>query len=617
MGKNKSGSNNVNRPGRAERAFLAALFAFFMFCGEQYRSFGTIFGTFAKKPGIIPDTEKTRSIPWPEMQYQHFCTWFDVVVPYGKPVRYLLLWGLIFAAVSLIAFLTESLFFCGNSVGPDVSGNRAKQAGSAGSRLKTSKTGKSRGERISFRAEWILILAAWSPYLIIRYPAGIDWDAYHQIAQALGYEQMTSHWPPFVAWLMGGFAAFGQNVLRSVNAGVFLFSVFQTCIISLILVRSLAFIRKHASAAFEYVILAIYMFSPVYAGYLTTVVKDGFFAAFTVLLLIQVTELVLNTNTQPLNSPGKNATVTAGLKIGITALLVCLTRNNGSILVGFMLLVSLYYLLRVHKSDIKQADGAGAKKAWKGLIITLLTVLVIYKGYQNALTRMNIRPGSVTVSLSAPFQQTARYLTLFPEDVSEEERKEIDQALHVDELPTLYAPLLSDPVKDTYRESRRGLIPYFKAWITMGLRHPGVYVDATIHNTYGFFDPFSRQLEHPYGLTTGALNANENLQFTYPEELEQAVEMLRKYVAFLEDFPVTGIFCNVQLQMWLAIALVIAAFAGKPKFIFAAMTAVSLLILVDSPTWAYNGFRYTLPIVMMNPVLLTIHLSEIKKRSAG
>lgn len=52
-----------------------------------------------------------------------------------------------------------------------------------------------------FRA-WICMFVCWLPYIIIRYPAGIEWDAYHQIEQFLGFETLTAHWPVCSTLLM-------------------------------------------------------------------------------------------------------------------------------------------------------------------------------------------------------------------------------------------------------------------------------------------------------------------------------------------------------------------------------------------------------------------------------
>ena len=60
-----------------------------------------------------------------------------------------------------------------------------------------------------------------------------------------------------------------------------------------------------------------------------------------------------------------------------------------------------------------------------------------------------ITPGSKGEMLSIPFQQTARYVKEYPEDIMEQERLAIDNLLQYDKLAEAYNPSLSDPVKGT------------------------------------------------------------------------------------------------------------------------------------------------------------------------
>ena len=82
--------------------------------------------------------------------------------------------------------------------------------------------------------------------------------------------------------------------------------------------------------------------------------------------------------------------------------------------------------------------------------------------------------------LSVPFQQTARYLREYPDDVTASEKKAINRILDYDVLAEKYNPELSDPVKITFRFRDDDNDPkldgymndYFKAWFAMFRRHP-------------------------------------------------------------------------------------------------------------------------------------------------
>lgn len=54
-----------------------------------------------------------------------------------------------------------------------------------------------------------------------------------------------------------------------------------------------------------------------------------------------------------------------------------------------------------------------------------------------------------------------------------------------------YNPEISDFVKNTFREeSEDKLSEYFKIWFEMFLKHPMVYVEATLNNTFAYYYPF-------------------------------------------------------------------------------------------------------------------------------
>lgn len=102
-----------------------------------------------------------------------------------------------------------------------------------------------------------------------------------------------------------------------------------------------------------------------------------------------------------------------------------------------------------------------------------------------------VEPGSVKEMLSVPFQQTARYLKEYPDDVTSKERKAINKILDYDKLAEIYQPERSDHVKDTYKDKKGGLKRYFRqAWLPMFFKHPDAYFEATLENTYGYYYPF-------------------------------------------------------------------------------------------------------------------------------
>ena len=91
--------------------------------------------------------------------------------------------------------------------------------------------------------------------------------------------------------------------------------------------------------------------------------------------------------------------------------------------------------------------------------------------------------------LSVPFQQTARYVRDYADEVTEEERDAIDRVLDSDTIGEVDDPNISDPVKKTFNEDAdsEDLKAYFKVWFQMFLKHPVCYIEATLNNYYGYF----------------------------------------------------------------------------------------------------------------------------------
>ena len=98
--------------------------------------------------------------------------------------------------------------------------------------------------------------------------------------------------------------------------------------------------------------------------------------------------------------------------------------------------------------------------------------------------------------LSIPFQQTARYVKYYGNDVSTEEEKVIRKVLDYDTIGKNYDPDLSDPVKNTYKQKDEYLKDYFNIWFEMLKKHPTAYIQATLNGTYGYWG-YMTEIRYP------------------------------------------------------------------------------------------------------------------------
>ena len=120
--------------------------------------------------------------------------------------------------------------------------------------------------------------------------------------------------------------------------------------------------------------------------------------------------------------------------------------------------------------------------------------------------------------------------------MTKEEAKAIDGVMKYDEIADLYNPELSDPVKATYRGGHitmAKLKRYFNAWFSMFLRHPGVYIEATLHNSYGYYYPFhncTAQSSYRFYTVNEPLIEESDYHQIFSAEIKESAETLCRSV---------------------------------------------------------------------------------------
>lgn len=435
-------------------------------------------------------------------------------------------------------------------------------------------------ERRPFLCSWAVIFLCWLPFAVIRYPAGIEYDAHFQIEQFLGFRPMTAHWPPFSSALMGGFVWLGDALFRSYDVGIFAFVLFQALVSSAILAYTVKTMGDLGVArSWRLVSLLIYALAVAYPSYLTAAVKDALFSAATVLF---VTLLI-----RCLYLSQKRGTC---VFLGVAALLMCLLRKNGIYVLILCFIVLLFRaLFRKNRARLPMVVALGA-------------ACLLYFGYEKALLpALDIPPGSVAEALSVPFQQTARYVRDHPGDVTEKEREIIGAVLDYERLESgVYNPDLSDPVKETYHGDTRALLRYMGVWASQFFRHPGTYFQATLANSCGFYYPDARNL-----ILYDNLEVYEKFNFSDPPALRPAKNWLYTYVASMDTLPGLMLLGSAGFNTWLTAYFVVCALRRRDKKLLLALlpSVVGILVCVAGPTYTWNGVRYALPYMYATPLL--------------
>ncbi len=454
------------------------------------------------------------------------------------------------------------------------------------------------------------MLICYLPYMILSYPGIFMGDTNAYITQWYGqamYPQMVSdsvsvsnHHPVVYTALFSLFVTIGKELLGSANLGVFFNSIIQTLSLCAVISSILAFgVRKNISNKSILVCLAYFCISPRIQHYLFLNTKDIMFTACLCLYMYLV-YLKLGDFTE--------CTKKYYFVAVLSALGIFFFRNEGV----YILLFSAFLVLVFYKKKRKMT------------LVFLGAVLAVNFLWNSVLLPVcEVTPSSKREVLSLPFQQTARYLRDFPEEVTEEEKEAISQILEYDSLAELYNPNLSDSVKATYKfeSTDEDFRKYIKVWAQMFLKHPDVYIEATFNNKYQYLYP-SPTIYYTYDVSNNWMveldhimekNGHKKMEVHYPASLERLRYVYEWVREELLNIPIWSMLSMTITYTWSLILLVFYLIRKKK---IGMICAVSPLIVIFgvSLLGPANGeyFRYLFPYAVCMPLFILLAAYDSK-----
>ncbi|MGN1148865.1 MAG: DUF6020 family protein [Lachnospiraceae bacterium] len=441
----------------------------------------------------------------------------------------------------------------------------------------------------AFLKSFLIIMAAYSPFLILSFPGNLCWDVIGQIEQVILQTGYSTHHPLAHTLIVGGFTKMGQVLFHSYEIGLFLYMLFQASLLVAALAATIAVLAKRqAKLSLLICLLVLYCITPVYSNVASTALKDVPFCAFVIGYVICLALL--------LETPSllKNRKFVVGfvlLQVG-----VILFRNNGLPLVLLSGVCTFIFLFK--KYQMKERIFCFFVSFGAGILIARLLLLILVQ-------ICAATPGSKGEMLSIPFQQTARYLQCYRNELDEEEKAAIEAVLgDVDTVALRYDPTISDPVKALfYKDATQAeIINYLKVWCKGFFKHPAVYLEAFFVHVYGWFTPSvsnAIRYEASYDvIRQGGLFPN-------------AEKILIFYYRFANRFTLLGVLENIGVAVW---GLFFLTFYQKRRHyrdcIFAGIPLwVSLLVCMASPCF-FGHPRYAFPILFTLPFLFGFTLSR-------
>lgn len=461
---------------------------------------------------------------------------------------------------------------------------------------------------------FIFLLIVWGPYVILSYPGNMCYDSYNEICQYLEIWEFTSHHPPFYTVMLGIFVRIGRNIFHSANVGLFMYILYQYVISALIMSYTIYVMAKlKAPLWLKVSSLFIYGFMPHFSSYVAVAVKDYPYCIVFVLFITQIIRLFVEKDKFWTYS---NIAITV---ISMTGSF--LLRNNGKHVIIPLIAVMIIKFIVDFRNKKPEFSS---KRLAQGITMLIIPIILanLLTGFMKQ--RYDISDGSIREALSLPFQQTARYVRDYGDEVTPDERAAIDAILDYDKLSELYNERISDPVKGRFNinSTTADLINYLKVWAIQFTKHPVCYFEATLNQNYYIVYPFVNNL-NMYTVTKGNYygNATDDFEKTGINEYKPFTNIqlvITKLHNFISKAPFLNLLCSISFYILLLFCLLIYALNKKSyNFIIASIPLImTVLVIIASPVIMGHP-RYAFPIAYTIPLFIAYYFHENSKQKTA
>lgn len=461
----------------------------------------------------------------------------------------------------------------------------------------------------------LLFFVAWLPYFILFYPGTANVDTVVQLMQSFKIPSYindittvhppeayyTNHHPFAVTKLFEVFFKLGLYIFGDIKIGVAIYVVLHMLFLATVFTVALQYLRHIGVTRKRLIFIQlIIMFLPIFPMYAICMVKDTLFSAFILLLIIMMYEVA--------RSKGECFKIWwFDLLLAIDSAFIMLTKNYGI----YILLIVLVIYAVVYRKYILQ------------VLVTFLPIILIYQFIWTMilLPMWNVAPVGKQEALSVPFQQTARYVSEYGKEVTEEEKAAINKVLPYDRLKKLYEPGLSDWVKEKYNQEaiKDDMKEYFSVWWQMFLKHPGIYIESILNNTYEYWDMDKiSDLEYyefePYLQKHDPDREHTELYVTNNYNTGGERYAVYQLILMLEKTPIVNIFASLGLLPWLILYMIIfTIFQKRNKYVLVYL--VPVIIYAICFVGPDNGnSRYIMPVIFALPFLIALLFRPVKDK---
>ncbi|MEA4927470.1 MAG: DUF6020 family protein [Candidatus Limiplasma sp.] len=469
-----------------------------------------------------------------------------------------------------------------------------------------------------------VILCAWLPAWLARYPGALSVDAGRVLQQFSGEIVWTADHPPVYTLLLGGTFRLGA-ALGGDTFGLALCTALQTLALAGSMALCIAFLaREGAPRALRLGLTVFFALVPMAMGNAAHVIKDVPYTAMFLVYMVCLAHALLHRERLPASARWR-------VLYGLSALLLLLLRPNGALVVMPTTAVLAVLQWKAAKTAVLPAKqghipGTVGKPDklprhfgpfGRALTVLLLPLLLAgaFQGW--AVPALAYVPESTPDLLGVAFQQTARIVRNDPQAVTADDKAVLDRLLEADALADAYAPHSSDGVRKLFRywngHTGEDVLRFVGVWARLTAEHPLTAFHAFWSLSGGFLDPFDTR--NP---TVSTMPEQDSAKyphaytFAHPAALQGYHDRMDSLERSYRSLPLFAQLDAVGLYAWVALfGLWLTRRAERRGlgwlWLPPLLTLTACLFSAGFPA----GTRYALPLVLGAPFALCTVLPSV------
>ncbi len=439
---------------------------------------------------------------------------------------------------------------------------------------------------------WGLLFIAYIPWYLYCYPANMTYDSAAQVYDAIHVENLSDHHSAFLDLVLRCILLPVEKLTGSLQIGIGICSFLQMLLMTIVFALCFERITHYIKHPFlKGLIFAWFALYPGNTLFSVTIWKDIPFSLCFLGLLLCV------------DSAAENEKRFFHSKKSLfwlifTLVFLPLTRHNG-LLITILLPIFFLFRFRSFKRQILTAAviTCAVLCIWNYLLYPLLNVKKVGSG----------------LILSLLQQQMARTISEHYEEISSEDLALFDSWYDIPEIWREYTGTFADPVKNHFIQSQYQQDPkaFFKLWLKLAGKYPVSYLEAALHNTYGYWFPETQYWTTFYGVILGQQIGDIHAAPIYKSVI---VDKIYNWHAYHQDLkiPLLPLLFSRGACWWVWLFCGFwCLYQNRKKFILFLPGLFLWLSILPSPV--YNEYRYVYGLFIGLPLLLAASLRKCAK----